>query len=131
MISLVGQFRPRSNPDNPMKNGEKILGVSIRVSVLAAEIHDCGQYLKRNFSAQDLAESGTDFIGTDCRLQVQDGGWQLHTGSADFDQDHRGAWSCASIPRGCTWKEAREIARDLLNDCAESASQMGDEESEN
>ncbi len=89
--------------------------VSIKVSTLAAEIHDCGAYLRRNFSRDDLTENGSDFAGTDCRLQVQDDCWQFHSGSSDYDQDHRGAWGCSSVPFACTWREAREIARDLLD----------------
>jgi hypothetical protein len=93
--------------------------VSIKIATLAAEIHDCGQYLKRNFSREDLTEKGEEFSGTDCRLQVQGGSWTLHTGSADYDQDHRGSWGCSSIPFACTWKEAREIARDLIDQVLE------------
>lgn len=110
-------------------NTPKILGVKVTISALAAEIHSCGQYLKRNFSRAELQEMpGKDeFSGTDARLRVHAGSWQLLTGSSDYDQDHRGAWGSASIPYACTWKEAREIARELIDDCAESAAQMGDE----
>ena len=87
--------------------------VSISVHDLECEIYEQGRYLKENFSESDLSEEGTDFVGTDCRLQAVDGGWQLHTGSADYDQDHRGAWGCGSIRRGCTRSEAKELAHKL------------------
>jgi hypothetical protein len=90
--------------------------VSIPLAELANEIYNCGQYLKHNFSAEDLTEKGTDFAGTDCRLNVRDGSWSLLTGDSQYDQDHRGYWACSSIRRGCTWNEAREIARDLVRD---------------
>lgn len=103
-----------------------INGVRITIAALAAEIHDCGAYLRRNFAKGELSDGEGEFDGTDARLQVQGGSYSLHTGSADYDQDHRGAWGCASIPRGCTWHEARDIARELLDDCANSAADMGE-----
>ena len=89
--------------------------VNISIGELAAEIYQQGRYLKDNFSAEGLTEPGEDFAGTDCRLQVQDGSWSLHTGSADYDQDHGGFWSCSSIRRGCSRAEASEIARQLID----------------
>jgi hypothetical protein len=112
-------------------NTSKILGVRVTIAALAAAIHAEGAYLKRSFARVDLMEDASDpdaFSGTDCRLQVHGGNWQLHTGDSSYDQDHRGAWGCASIPWGCTWKEAREIARELIDDCGDSAAQMGEEE---
>ena len=88
----------------------------VSVGELAAEIYAEGQYLKENFSVEDLTEPGTDFAGTDCRLQIRGGSWSLHTGSADFDQDHGGSWACSAIPRGCSRAKAREIAKDLIDE---------------
>lgn len=102
----------------------KINGVKISVQTLAAQIHDEGAYLKRSFEKKELQDDPSDpdsFAGTDARLQVHAGSWLLRTGDSSFDQDHRGSWGCSSIPWGCTWKEAREIARELLNDCANCA----------
>lgn len=98
-----------------------INGVKITIAALAAEIHDCGAYLRRNFAKGELSDGEGEFDGTDARLQVRAGSYALHTGSADFDQDHRGSWGASSIPRGCTWREAREIARALLAECADCA----------
>lgn len=89
--------------------------INISVGALTDEIYSQGRYLKDNFSAEDLKEPGTDFVGTDCRLQVQGGSWSLHTGSADYDQDHRGFWSCSCIRRGCSRAEASEIAHELID----------------
>lgn len=51
----------------------------------------------------------------DCRLRVFEGDWELLTGDPQYDTDHRGYWSYASIPINCTRKEAREIARELID----------------
>lgn len=91
------------------------LTVNISLAEVAAELHAQGQYLKTHFSDEDL-QMDDDFSGTDVRLQVrEDGAWQLHFGSADYDQDHRGFWACGSVRRGCTWTEAREQARELIS----------------
>lgn len=92
------------------------LAVNISLAQVAAELHAQGQYLKDNFSKEDLTEHGSDFSGTDVRLQVsEDGGWTLHFGSSDYDQDHRGFWASSSVARACTWQEARETARELIS----------------
>lgn len=90
--------------------------IDISVIELADNIYSEGQYLLDNFEEKDLMESGSDFCGTDCRLQWHEGYWQLHVGSADYDQDHRGYWACGSIPRGCSKKEAHDIASQLINE---------------
>lgn len=83
------------------------------VSELADEIYAQGKYLRDNYFADDLQDG--DFCGTDCRLQVVDGGWYLHTGDSSYDQDHRGTWSCGSIERGITRRAARELAHELID----------------
>ncbi len=103
----------------------KINKVRITLAALAAEIHAQGQYLKRSFAREELTESGKndpdEFSGSDVRLQVQGGSWQLHFGDSQYDQDHRGSWGCSSVPWGCTWQQARETARELLDDCANNS----------
>jgi hypothetical protein len=92
------------------------LTVNLPIGSIASEIHAHGRYLRDSFSVEDLSEAGSDFVGTDVRLQVtEDGGWILHFGSADYDQDHRGFWACSSVRRGCSLIEARETARELIN----------------
>ncbi len=118
----IRAIRPCLNPSKTMT----INGVRITLAALAAEIHDCGAYLRRNFTLAELDEEDGSTPGTDCRLRVHGDGWQLLTGSADYDQDHRGSWGASSIPWGCTWKEAREIARDLMNECADHAADMAE-----
>lgn len=91
------------------------LTVNLPIGEIALELHAHGRYLRDSFSAEDLSEPGSDFVGTDVRLQIGgDGGWQLHFGSADYDQDHRGFWAASCIRRGCSRKEANEVARELI-----------------
>lgn len=80
---------------------------------LADEVYEYGQYLK-GYLPNELREPGSDFVGGEARLQIHEGTWAFHTGDPQFDQDHRGAWGAASVPRGCSRREAREIARDLI-----------------
>jgi len=100
-----------------MKTLPKINDVRVLLSELAADVHAYGQYLKANFSRADLRDSEDDTAGGEMRLQVKESGWQTHHGDSQFDQDHRGMWSNAFVPYGCTQKEAREIARDLIEQC--------------
>lgn len=55
----------------------------------------------------------------DVRLRVHNGGWELLTGSADYDQDHRGYWGASCIP----WERTRleGIARDLIEQVKDMA----------
>jgi hypothetical protein len=76
-------------------------------------------YLRRSFVRSELVERGEDFAGTDIRLQVYpSGSWSLHSGPADYDQDHNGYWgaSCLSYDR----QNLTDLARDLIDQCAES-----------
>lgn len=92
-----------------------------RLSLSIGDLADCvyshGAYLKRNFDPADLADpSDSDSTpGSDVRLQVHAGSWSFHTGDSCYDQDHRGAWGAGFCPLGVTRKEAREIARDLID----------------
>jgi hypothetical protein len=62
----------------------------------------------------------------DVRLQVYpDGGWDIHTGEACYDQDHRGFWGCSSIPAEGKRFSRRELARELLDDCRDDWAQCG------
>ena len=91
----------------------------VTIKEVAAEVYAFGQYLARNFSEEDLREPGShpdDAVCGDCRLQVHDGSWYFHTGSADYDQDHRGSWGAAFVPRGVTKSEARGIAKSLIDE---------------
>ena len=88
---------------------------------LADDVYGYGQYLKSNFSRADLTEFGCDEsdAGGEMRLQVHDGNWMTHHGDSQYDQDHRGNWGSAFVPYGCTRKQARDIARDLISEASE------------
>lgn len=70
------------------------------------------EYIRKNFSREELKERGEDFAGTDVRLRVYNGSWYVYTGSSDYDQDHRGVWgaSCLSYDR----QNLTDLARDLI-----------------
>ncbi len=95
-------------------NGDKIgVPVAINIREVADIVHSFGQDLK-GYGLEP--EPGEDEVYGDIRVQVHDGGWSYHTGSSQFDQDHRGLWGSASVPAGCSRKLAREIAIDLIED---------------
>lgn len=56
----------------------------------------------------------------DVRLQVCHGGWQLHVGPSDYDQDHRGVWGASTLPQAGM---RRVVARDLIEQCKEMEAQ--------
>jgi hypothetical protein len=76
----------------------------------------------------------SDNVEGDCdvRLQVyEDGEWAVRWGASDYDQDHRGFWGASSVPGIVNGKSvrfsARAVARDLLEQAKEHASDNGHE----
>lgn len=65
------------------------------------------------YAPEDITEPGEESPGVDVRLQVQGGGWYLHSGDAQYDQDHRGWWGTSWLRQGVTREELRCVARDL------------------
>lgn len=72
-------------------------------------------------SKEDMSDPHDDDAtpGTDLRLQVRGESWYVHTGSSDYDQDHRGVWGASFLPYGRT--NLSEIARELLDQAKEQA----------
>lgn len=61
--------------------------------------------------------------GQECEVRLQvydDGGWAVRTGDSSYDQDHRGYWGSSYLTRRTN---CRELARDLIDECAEHAAQ--------
>jgi hypothetical protein len=51
----------------------------------------------------------------DVRLQVMpDGSWQVWNGDSSYDTDSRGFWGCGSIPANGKRFNARDTARQLI-----------------
>lgn len=77
--------------------------------------------LRRLWSKSDLLDpcDKDQAPGTDLRLQVNASGWYVHTGSSDYDQDHRGAWGASFLP----YRRANlaDIARDLIGQAKDQA----------
>ena len=84
------------------------------VKDVAAEVHAYGQLL-RGFSPADITEPGADDPGGDIRLQMFETVWyKVHTGSPDYDQNHRGYWGASWVPAGVARRKSRAIARELI-----------------
>jgi hypothetical protein len=94
----------------------KTESIEISVEDLAEQIFEEADYLRRNFTEEELQMPDSDFSGTDCRLRVFEGDWSLITGDSQYDTDHRGYWAYNSIPYHCTLEEAQEIAESLIDD---------------
>ncbi len=73
----------------------------------------------------DVAKhNGPEERSVDVRLQVlATDSWDLHTGDASFDQDHRGHWGASSLNKGDTLDTLAQTARDLLAEVGECAAQ--------
>jgi len=62
--------------------------------------------------------------GTDLRVQVHKAQWQIHTGSSQYDQDHRGLWAVSWLPwEPMTPSEVTELAQELIDDLADDLAQ--------
>lgn len=74
------------------------------------------RFMRKNYSKEELTED--DFCGVDVRLRIRNGNWFVHTGSSDYDQDHRGHWGASALPYGRT--NLKDLALDLLGQVRES-----------
>lgn len=99
---------------------EMINGVMVNKESVASRIFDKGKDLESYDETSITDEEGN--AGTDVRLNVYED-WDLLFGPSDYDQDHRGCWGASWIPRGCSKGEAMDIARDLVDQAADSAAQ--------
>ena len=117
--------------------------VEEHIECISNWVHSCAQYALRNFthevgenettpaaflSGEDddtihngrtvvngyRDENGTFFA--DLRLQYHNGELYTHSGSSDYDQDHRGYWSSGSVEWCATKEQAHEIAKDMLTE---------------
>lgn len=56
----------------------------------------------------------TEYPELDVRLQVtEDGGWGLHTGDSQYDQDHTGYWGYGYLTRRTN---CYELAQELVSE---------------
>ena len=70
----------------------------------------------------DTHEDYLEAAFVDIRLQVtEDNGYYVRWGLSDFDQDHRGAWGAASVGKCVSMENCKAIAKDLIEQAAESA----------
>ena len=61
----------------------------------------------------------------DIRLSMtDDGSWEIHTGDAQYDTDHRGYWGAETVSAGASKAECRNIARDLIEQVKDDYAQV-------
>ena len=75
----------------------------------------------------DMMGPGEDEPTINVRLRYWSGSWQLLTGDAQYDQDHRGFWGSSSVWQGMTEGQAGDIAHDLVEQVFEAAAFDGEE----
>lgn len=91
------------------------------IKAVAAELRRCKPRKGDYPDERDPEQS--DVI--DVRLQVYEAGdWAVHTGDSSYDQDHRGFWGASSLS---PTSNCREVAIDLIDQCADHAAQCGEE----
>jgi hypothetical protein len=56
---------------------------------------------------------------------MPDGGWAVHWGPSDYDQDHRGYWGASSVPGNGRKFNARQTAKDLIEQAKEMRATEG------
>jgi hypothetical protein len=62
----------------------------------------------------------------DVRLQVYErGGWAIHSGPCDYDQNHRGYWGSGSVRADMTDAGVITLADDLIGQAAEHKALSG------
>jgi hypothetical protein len=97
-------------------------------------VHSCAQYALRNFTHEVAPEDADDdtvrdgrtvddyhrdengSFFVDLRLRYHNGELYNHSGSTDFDQDHRGYSSASSVEWCATKEQAHKIAKYMLTD---------------
>lgn len=90
----------------------------ITVSAIAAEVMAYAAELA-SMDPRDIAGDDGEAYG-DIRLQLVDGSWAVHTGDAQYDTDHRGAWGYASVTPDAGVGACTEIARDLIGEACDA-----------
>lgn len=89
------------------------------IKEVAAELRAEKPYIEDSF------DDGEGNVGIDVRLQVlPSGAWALRAGDSSYDYDHRGFWGSGFLARQTN---CRELARELIDQCAEHAAQCGDD----
>lgn len=89
------------------------------IEELADLIYDYGQELL-TYDPEDLMEPGEEEPYGECRLQVwDDGSWEFHTGSHQYDGDSTGMWAEAIIVPGETYAMCKTFAEEMLDEIEE------------
>ncbi len=80
----------------------------------------------KRLAAQAKEGDNPEDLYIEVRLQVYDeGGWQLHTGSTQYDDDHTGFWGNDHVGPD---SDLREIAEGLIEEARDYAYIYGEED---
>ena len=86
-----------------------------------AEVASALENVKMWLSDVEPDEEGDAYI--DVRLQVtEDGGWDVLSGDASYDNDHNGFWGSGSVSEGT---DCEELAAELIDEAQDDAHQCG------
>jgi len=77
-------------------------------------------------SPEDYTEVGSDDPSIDIRLQWHDDQWQVHLGSSDYDQNHKGFWGSSSVTPDTKVDELLETLIDQVEESMESSASVSE-----
>jgi hypothetical protein len=78
----------------------------------------------QSINESDLTDPDADAC-IDVRLQVTADGWEIHSGDAQYDTDHKGHWGASSVPGNGKRFNSTDIARALISEARDSHAQSG------
>jgi ribosomal protein S17E len=77
-------------------------------------------------SPEDYTEVGSDDPSIDIRLQWHDDKWQVHVGSSDYDQNHKGFWGSSSVTPDTKLDDLLETLIDQVEEDMESSASVSE-----
>ena len=83
-------------------------------------------WLRKNRSIAPRRSQRSVPWGADVRLRVFGDSWELLSGSADYDQDHRGAWGSGFVESGASDDQLSRTADELLREADDALAEQED-----
>ena len=92
-------------------------GVEVDIHSLASELI----FLSIDLPFEDCEEED-NYIPV--RLQIVNGSWELHSGDAQYDTDHRGYWGASCIDNPLDEEQALDLAQELIDEALDHFAEL-------
>ena len=92
---------------------DRIRNMGFTITDVISDLKNIRDYLK-GYEDEEIDDGGGNF-GTDVRINSHGRGFEILSGDASFDQDHRGFWGSSWVSKYDTNVNLRETAYDLLD----------------